>query len=153
MPEPTSPGTERSRMPEPTSPGTDSVERSRCQNPVAYFRLPWQTSLCQDRDGVIIAAGPRWSPRDGQSLTPSDPEGSSGSDDAGCRGAAGAGHFHYIRYTARTIHESFGLDFRIEAGSCVRLWLHCLISWQWSAGTPRFLQFNWLIYELPRTRA
>ena len=150
-----------------TSPGTDSVERSRTPEPRAkqdaradesmdrparakqdarirwaYFRLRWQTTLCQDRDGVIIAAGPRWSPRDGQLLTPSGPEGSSGSDDAGCRGAAGAGHFHYIRYIARTIHESFGLEFCIEAGSCVRLWLHCPIPWQLSAGTPRFLQFT-----------
>jgi len=61
-----------------------------------YF-VRWAISpLCLAGDGVIIAAGPRWSPRDGQSLTPSGPEGSSGSDDAGCRGAAGADHSHNI---------------------------------------------------------
>ncbi len=77
----------------------------------SFFASHCETPLCPARVGVIIAAGPRWSPRDGQSLTPSGPEGSSGSDDAGCRGAAGAGHFHNMP----------GGEIRIEANSPTNL--------------------------------
>ena len=108
--------------------GLGRAKQDARADPVYFF----QATLCQAGDGVIIAAGPRWSPRDGQSLTPSGPEGSSGSDDAGCRGAAGAGHSQNIRIR----------EIRIEAGSCARLWLHYPISWQMPAGKPRFLQFT-----------
>ena len=61
-------------------------------------------ALCCCGLAAIIAAGPRRLPRDGQPRTPSGLEGSSGSGDAGCRGAAGADHFTGLLTAARAIH-------------------------------------------------
>ena len=76
------------------------VERARLESVCTFTRTEGSNpSLSGDNYG-----GRYWSPRSDKSQTPSDPEGSSGSDGLGCADQAGNDCHHFSKVN-KTLHE------------------------------------------------